>query len=213
MLYLFTGSDREKIRAAASVLTARVAGDTGDILRVTDAHALEDIRAALQSGGMFASGSARAVVLDSVVSGGSGEARLLVEDALAAMAEAADTFILIEGVLDAATRKQLEKHAAKSERFDLPKVAEDKTIFALANALQRGDRRALWVGLMREYAKGSAPEAVHGLLFWGAKQLCLREDSPRSRSLVSTLALLPHEARRRGEDMSYALERFVLSRL
>jgi hypothetical protein len=119
--------------------------------------------------------------------------------------------VLSPTALDAATRKILEKYAHTSERFDMPKAAEDKTIFKLADALHGGDKKALWVGLMREYAKGSAPEAVHGLLFWGAKQMCMRSNSPRARTLVAILAELPHEARRRGEDMSYALERFVLS--
>ena len=151
------------------------------------------------------------MVLDSVVSGGGTDERARVLEALAAMAAALDTYVLVEAALDAATRKQIEKYAEKSERFDVPKTHEDKTIFALANALQRGDKKALWVGLMREYAKGSAPEAVHGLLFWGAKQLCLREDSPRARALVSRLALLPHTARRAGEDVGYALERFALA--
>lgn len=209
MLYLFSGTDREKIRAAANDCAARAAGKGGAIVRITDAHSGEDLRAALQGGGMF--GGTHVVVLDGIVGGGSADGRVLVLESLAAVAAAPDTFVLIEAALDAATRKQIEKHAEKSERFDTTKATEDKTVFALANALQRGDKKALWVGLMREHAKGSAPEAVHGLLFWGAKQLCLREDSPRARSLVSRLALLPHQARRSGEDLGYALERFALA--
>lgn len=208
MLFLFSGTDRNKARDAASAHAARTAGKGGTLVRVTDAHSCADIESALRGGGMF--GGAQTVVLDSVVSSGSEEARALVLAALGDLGLARDTFVMLEGALDAATRKQIEKHAEKSERFDSPKTLEEKTIFALAHALQRGDKKALWVGLMREYAKGSAPEAVHGLLFWGAKQLCLRENSPRARALVARLAVLPHEARRSGEDMGYALERFAL---
>ena len=65
---------------------------------------------------------------------------------------------------------------------------------------------------MQEIAKGGAPEAIHGVLFWGAKDAFLKSGGTdaRIRQLVADLAALPHEARRRGEDMEYALERFIL---
>ncbi|MEN9413532.1 MAG: hypothetical protein RLZZ342_619 [Candidatus Parcubacteria bacterium] len=206
MIYLFSGTDRNKAREA---LERVIANTTGTIVRVTDAHTPADISAALGGSGLF--GGVRVVVLDSLFSSREGESKEVLVRELPGMKESTDTFLIFEGALDAATRKLLEKFAHTSERFDVVKVAEDKTIFKLADALQTGDKKALWVGLMREYAKGSAPEAVHGLLFWGAKQMCTRNDSARARLLVAALAELPHEARRRGEDMSYALERFVLS--
>jgi hypothetical protein len=56
---------------------------------------------------------------------------------------------------------------------------------------------------------------LHGTLFWAAKQMVLKprgaSDSLRGKKLVAELAALPHEARRSGEDLEYALERFVLS--
>lgn len=213
MLYLFYGSDRDAARAALSRALTKA---RGQVVRITDAHGLADLAAALSGPGLF--GREQTLVLDGIFGGDDAALRDMLADALAALSAAKDEVYLLEGGLDAATRKLLEKHAAQSQSFDAPKAAEEKTIFALANALQRGDRKALWVGLMREYAKGSAPEAVHGLLFWGAKQLALRasERSPertRGMRLVAELAELPHAARRRGEDLSYALERFALSPL
>ncbi len=212
MLHFLYGTDREKVRGRRDALLGNLGAVR--VVRITDAHSLDDLRAALQGPGMFA--EPRAVVLDGTLSG-SDEAHALVIASLPTMAKAKETTIIVEGALDAETRKAVEKHAEKSEKFDAPKEAEEKTIFALANALQRGDKKGLWIGLMREYAKGAAPEAVHGLLFWGAKQMVLRARDEkalsRGQSLVSRLAALPHEARRRGEDLSYALERFALSAL
>lgn len=213
MLILFHGSDRE---AARTALGALVKAEKASALFITDAHPLEDVRAALQGPGMFAAGK-QVVVFDNVFGGGSAEQRDIIAEALPRLAKTGEVFALLEGVLDAATRKLLEKHTSHTEVFDAPKRQEEKTIFVLANALQRGDKKALWVGLMREYAKGSAPEAVLGLLFWGAKQMVLKPrsdaEAERGKRLVAALAELPHRARRRGEDLSYALERFALSAL
>ena len=210
MLHFLYGTDREKVRERRDALLGMLGAV--QVVRITDAHSLDDLRAVLQGPGMFA--EPRAVVLDGTLSA-SDEAHALVVAALPALATAKEMTIIVEGTLDAETRKSIEKYAETSERFDALKAAEEKTIFALANALQRGDKKGLWIGLMREYAKGAAPEAVHGLLFWGAKQMVLRARDEktlmRGQLLVSRLAVLPHEARRKGEDLSYALERFVLS--
>lgn len=215
MLYFLYGTDREKVRERRDALLGKLGAVR--IVRITDAHSLDDLRTTLQGPGMFdPPAGGRAVVLDGTLSA-SDEAHALVIGALPVLSKAKETTIIVEGSLDAETRKMVEKHAETSEKFDAPKEAEEKTIFALANALQRGDKKGLWIGLMREYAKGAAPEAVHGLLFWGAKQMVLRARDEktlvRGTELVSRLAALPHEARRRGEDLSYALERFALSAL
>ena len=47
MLYFYTGTDTEAMRAAARA----AAGESA--VRITDAHSLDDARAALQGGGMF----------------------------------------------------------------------------------------------------------------------------------------------------------------
>jgi hypothetical protein len=210
MLHVFFGTDRDKARSALAVALSK---QRGEIMRITDAHALGDLEVALRGPGMF--GAARAVVLDGIITGSNVEMSDHVRAALPALSESTETFFVLEGALDAATKKELTKRAEKIEQFDAPKRAEEKTIFVLANALQRGDKKGLWVGLMREYAKGSAPEAVHGLLFWGAKQMVLKArsdaEAARGRALAAALAALPHESRRKGEDLSYALERFALT--
>lgn len=207
MLYFFSGTDTEKMRAALHAAIDKYAAKAS-ILRVTDAHTPADLESALQGPGMF--GGARVVVLENVLS--HEEMRAMVMARLAALKESSSpTMIYHSDALDADTRKKIEKYAEKSERFDTKTAKKQETIFALANALQGGKKKDLWVGYQRELAAGKAPEAIHGVLFWAAKQALLRSDSSRTRALVASLAELPHMARRQGEDLEYALERFVLS--
>lgn len=207
MLYFFTGTDTEKIRARIGTELQKVAKKS-EVIRITDAHTLGDLSMALLGGGMF--GGARTIFLDNVLLNAALREHLLAQ--LSALRESTDIFYMYEAALDAATRKAVEKYAETSEKFDSAKSAKkDNSIFELANALQRGKKKELWVGYQRELAAGKAAEAIHGALFWGAKQLFLREDTPRARSFVSTLSELPHEARRKGIELEYALEHFVLS--
>jgi len=181
-------------------------------VRITDANSVVDLRAALMGGGMF--GSKRTLVFEGLSA--NEEMLGIVLASLGAMRGSEENFFVFEERPDAALRKTLEKHAEKSERFDAPKMKEGASIFSLANALKRADKKALWIGLEREFAAGGAPEAIHGVLFWGAKQMLLaaREGSAERRrgmKLVAELAELPHESRRNNLPLEYALLRFALS--
>jgi len=205
MMYLYIGTDREKARAKMATDIARVAKGA-DIIRITDAHTLDDMAAALRGGGMFA--NKRVLVFENT--NANPEMRGMLLDALEE--GIADPVFIFEEKPLAAGKKRFEKYAERVEKFDSPKKERDGSIFAIANALRAGDKKALWVSYMREIAKGGAPEAIHGVLFWGAKDAFLKSGGKdaRTRRLVAELAVLPHEARRRGEDLEYALERFVL---
>jgi DNA polymerase III delta subunit len=207
MFYFFTGTDSEKARDAMNAMMQNAAKQKR-VVRITDAHAIADLDATLGGAGMF--GEARIVVLDNILGNEGLRERFFarVKD----ISRSEDVFFMLESGIDADTRKSVEKYAEKTERYDAPKKDRDNSIFSLANALQRGQRKELWVGYQRELLKGSAPEAIHGTLFWAAKQAFLRSDTPRSRALIAQLAELPHEARRKGFELEYALEHFVLSR-
>ena len=215
MLYVFIGTDRQKAREA---LNAEIKKHSGNppaggtlVVRITDASSLEDLRAALGGSGMFA--EKRLIVLDGTFA--NEEMRAAVESELPRIAKSEELFLLLEEKLDAATRKTLEKYAESAKRFDLPAKARDGSIFAIANALRKGDKKGLWVSLQREFAKGAAPEAIHGVLFWGAKDMFMKArgegEKSRAKKIIESLVELPHEARRHGEELEYALERFVLS--
>jgi DNA polymerase III delta subunit len=206
MYYFFTGTDTEKLREKMSAAVEKAAGKAR-IVRITDAHSLDDLDATLQGPGLF--GEERVLVLDNVTLSDVLRERLL--NSLPRIAESGERFFVLETDVDAVTRKTIEKYAEKTERLDAGKKAKDNSIFGLANALQRGQKKELWVGYQRELMKGSAPEAIHGTLFWAAKQAILRSHTEKNRALVAVLAELPHEARRKGFDLEYALELFVLS--
>lgn len=210
MLYFFTGTDTETSREKLNLAVAKVTKHK-TVVRITDAHTRADLGAALGGAGMFGppAGGERVVVLDNVLR--SEEIREALIAQLPHLSRTPESFFMLENEIDAATRKTVEKYAEKTERYDAAKKERDNSIFALANALQRGQRKELWVGYQRELKKGSAPEAIHGTLFWAAKQALLRADTPKGRTLVALLAELPHEARRRGMELEYALEHFVLS--
>ncbi|HEV3244748.1 MAG TPA: hypothetical protein VG102_00130 [Candidatus Paceibacterota bacterium] len=209
MLRVFLGTDRKKARDAMGARIAKLKGYAR--VHITDAHSLADLEAALAGGGMF--GERRAVILDGVFANDELRERLLAR--LPALKEADDAFFIFEEKLDAATKRAVSKYAEGVETFDAAKKAPDNAIFRLRFALEKGDKKTLWVGLMREYAAGKAPEAVHGFLFWAAKQMVLgakaEAQRSRARTLLGRLAELPHENRRKGVDLEYALERFVLS--
>ncbi len=207
MLHVFLGTDRKTARAALNKLVGKTPA-----VRISDANALDDLRSALStSASMF--GESRTVILDGICA--NAEMRELLLGALPALAESAEQFFIIEERPVADIKKKLQKYAETIETFDAAKQKEYPTVFKLADYMQKGDKKNMWVAYQRELASGNAPEAIHGVLFWGAKQLLLVakavKEIERGRKLVATLAELPHESRRRGEELEYALERFILS--
>lgn len=208
MIRIFLGTNSEKARAA---LHAAEKGG-GRVVRLFDVSTVADVEAALGSGGIFA--EKKTVVLDRLSSNEELWVRVL--DALEHMNQSSDTYLIYEEKIDAATQRRFEKNAAKIEIFELPKKTKERSnVFALANYLRAADKKKLWIAYQEELAAGNVPEAMHGILFWGAKQMLLsartETEKKRSRGLVADLAVLPHEARRRGEELEYALERFVLA--
>lgn len=210
MLYLYTGTDRKKAYAALEVGIKKVAKKGSRVVRITDANVPADLRAALDGGGMFS--ESRVVVCNGVL--GNEEMRAVLLDSLKRMRDSEEGFFILEEKPDAATRKQIEKYAETSERYDSPSAKKGGDIFAIANALKRADKKSLWVNYQRQLAENAAPEAIHGVLFWAAKDMSLKArtdaDKKRARRLLIELAELPHESRRRGVEFEYALELFVL---
>lgn len=205
MLQVIYGSDGQKVHEKVREVLGCF---DGSVVRITDVHTESDVRAYVGGRGMF--DAKCAVVFDGVAT--RKELWEIVLDNAAALAESEDVFVVCESSLDAASKKVLSKHAASVEMFDLPKEKKQSDIFAMANALKRGDKKTLWVEYQRALARGDAPEAIHGVLFWGAKQMALaaRPLQGRAAHLLASLAELPHEARRRGFELEYALEKWVL---
>lgn len=208
MLHVVIGTDRKRARSSIAHAHAK----NVDLLRLDDTGSTSDMRAATQGAGLF--GDTKQVFFDNV----SGDEALRAEliALLPVCAESNDDFFVYEEKPNAELKRALQKHAHVFETYELPKKEKDTSVFALSNALKRGDKKALWVSFRTEMMKGKAPEAVHGVLFWGAKDMVLKAragsaEYARGASLVARLAELPHEARRRGVELEYALEAFLLT--
>ncbi|KKW19304.1 MAG: hypothetical protein UY63_C0017G0081 [Parcubacteria group bacterium GW2011_GWA2_51_10] len=213
MLFVYVGTDRLKARDEMNEAAEAVSRKAGArIMRVTDASGLTDLEAALRGRGMF--GEARVVIFDGVLENEEMRAPLLA--AFPFIAQSGEHFFMFEERTDAATRETIQKHAHSYKKFDAAKRKEQTTVFALANALKKGDKKALWISLERELSRGGKPEALHGVLFWGAKQMVLSSavgsrERVRGERLLAELAELPHESRRQNFPLDYALLRFALS--
>jgi hypothetical protein len=206
MLHFILGTDREKVRTvlAEAMSTAQRAGFR--VARITDVSSLYDLHASMQGRGLFE--EKKLVIFDGVW--GVAELKEAICSSLTQFKASSDIFYLIEEKLEAAERKVIEKYAA------VKKEKETFNIFSLANALKTGNKKDLWVGYHRALIS-NAPEAIHGILFWGAKDLVLKArtapERVRALRFVAALAELPHKARREGMGLSYALEHFVLSKI
>jgi hypothetical protein len=212
MLYFYTGTDTKKARGEMNKEVVRASLGGARVVRINDTISTDDLYASLHGVGLF--GEKNVFVIDSVSLNEELFAALL--QMLGGMKKSAEPFFLFESSPDANTRGEIEKYAETAKRYDAPKKAKDNSVFALVNALRKADKKALWLGFQREIIKGNAPEAIHGVLFWGAKEMLLKskEGAPeniRARKLVAELAELPHEARRNNFPLEYALERFLLT--
>ncbi|HCM43912.1 TPA: hypothetical protein DIS55_03100 [Candidatus Kaiserbacteria bacterium] len=211
MLYFFSGTDRNRARAVMHAEIERLAKG-GTVVRITDAHTADDLRAALQGPGMF--WEKQALVFEEVLA--NEDMRALALDAIPYMATLKEAVFWFEEKPDADTRRKIEKRAEKSVRHDAPKKEKDNSVFSLAEALQSGDKKRMWIEYQSALAKGNAPEAIHGILFWGAKKILLTAHTgsaewKRGTALIAELAEIPHEARRRSVELEYALERYILN--
>lgn len=214
MLYLFHGSDVNKVRAKAFawVTAARAKAPDAYYLRLEPAAVSEEsVRDALGSQGLFFSKTL--VMLDDPFDQKeAGEAVLALLPELAASPNA--VAILAPKLIPARVKK-IEAHAEKVFKVDA--VAKPARGFnsALVNALAQKDGQALWTEIIKAHRQGDAPEMVHGLLHWKARDLMQkgggawgREGARKlSRDLIDLLA----DSRGRDIELPLALERFALS--
>lgn len=234
MLYAYLGTDTKRtndtlLRAVAS-MSARV--PNANVQYVTSETEFLDIASLLSASGLFY--PSQIVVLDGVCERKESKAELF--SFLPEMAASSHLFFVREESLTSPEIKKLEKAATKLVRYDAGEVKEAKfNIFSLSDALLTHDKKQLWVRLALALRAGEEPEALHGVLFSAAKSMVLAEGTQtpeetglhpfvfkkaraagrkysveEMQTLVKELAVLPHEARRNGFDLEYALELFAL---
>lgn len=234
MIYLFHGSDVEKVRTKAFAWVAAARAKEPNLAYVRLAReeltgaALED---AASSGGLFVK---RLLVLiddpfpptraasdepysaEATQGKGDGDENIL-EVHLDALAHSDNAIIILAPKLPALQAKKLVAKAKVEYTFDKPAAAAGGRGFnaALTNALSSRSRAQLWLEIHRALRAGDAPEMLHGLLHWKARDIMekgSRAWKPREvRHLSLDLIELLQSSRRGGLPLPLALEKFALS--
>lgn len=215
MIYLFHGTDAGKARAKAFqwVTAARAKQPDAPYLRI-DAALVSDatLAEATNTQGLFF--KKMLVLIDDPFSESeAGETMLRHLDALA---ESANPIAILAPKLLAARAKKLE---AKAEKVFKNDVAEKKPArgfnTGLVNALAAKDREALWKEVMKAFRQGDAPEMIHGLLHWKARDMMQKGNAKwgkdGARKLSRDLIELLSDSRGGELPLGEALERFALS--
>ena len=215
MLYLFHGSDANRVRAKAFqwIAAARAKAPDAYYVRLNaDALTEESLREALAMQGLFFSKTL--VLLDDPFE--TAATADLVMKLLPELAASPNAVALLAPKLLASRVKKVEAHADKVFTVDASEKKPARGFNgALVNALARKDGRELWKELVKAYRLGDAPEMVHGLLHWKARDLMQKgggswgESGARrlSRDLIELLT----DSRGKDLELSLALERFALS--
>lgn len=232
MLAVFYGTDTVAVRQSAHEY---VVGNTPVDSTVTtiDTDSYQRGMLAELAGGTSLFGGTSMYVIDTP----SNDEELYkeLEDQLEVIAASPHHFILIEGPLLAAQKKELAKHAELLEEY---KRESDRgfNVFALADALSRKDKKLLWMLLHDALRAGLTGEELVGTLWWQLKTLRLAastssageagmKEFPYSKakralgtfkegeleSLSRSLLSLYHDARLGKFELDLALERWVLS--
>ncbi|HWU24557.1 MAG TPA: hypothetical protein VN086_02290, partial [Candidatus Paceibacterota bacterium] len=215
MIYLFTGSDVNRVRAKAFQWIAATRAKAPDAYysrftadQVTD----EALRDALSAQGLFFSKTL--IALDDPFA--QAESAETVLEMLPELAESQNIVAIIAPKLLAARAKKIEAKAEKVFTVDLTaRPAARGFNSALVNALGAKDGQTLWKEIIKAYRLGDAPEMVHGLLHWKARDMMQkggRAWTPeQARVLSRDLILLLSDSRGRDLSLDLALERFALS--
>lgn len=227
MIYLFYGSDSERVRrqAFAFVEAARTKQPEAAYLRLAREEltpsTLEEI---VSAGGLFV--SRLLVLLDDPFPAARASAEeeddslensALSDEDIDSLAASDNAIVILAPKLAAPKAKKLVAKATKEYKYDKAASREAARGFnsGLVNALAARDGAKLWLEVARSLAAGDAPEQLHGLLHWKARDLLEKGGRAwkpeEARALSLGLISLLMDSRRKGLDLSEPLERFALS--
>lgn len=214
MIYLFTGSDVNRARAKAFqwITASRAKAPDAYYSRLSPEQVSEaTLREALSMQGLFFSKTL--VALDDPFS--TAESADMVLKLLPELAASPNIVAIIAPKLLAARTKKIEAVAEKVFIVDAAAKPARGFNSALVNALAAKDGSALWKEIVKALRLGDAPEMVHGLLHWKARDMMQkggRSWTPdEARRLSRDLIVLLSDSRGRDLPLNLALERFALS--
>ncbi len=173
MFYVIFGTDTKKSRSKLKGLLAlaKKKRPEAELFRLTSENfslgALEEL---LVSRGLFE--EKYTTVLDMVFENKEHKSDVL--SRIKEMKESSQIFLILEGVLDAETKKKLEKYAEKMEEHTLVKEEKkDTQIFALTDYIAGRRAKEAWRLYTKLLSTGYAAEEIHGLIFWQVKNILL----------------------------------------
>ncbi len=237
MLYVFHGTDAVAILSKLHVYVERLCGEVPgtEVFRFDeDTYAPEAVRELAGARGLFFERHVT-VIRGALTTPGSRESLIAL---LPVLKESSNVFVLHEGKLDVASKREVEEHAEKVEECVVKeKKGRAFNIFGLGDALGMRDRKLLWVLYVKALRAGHEPEEVHGTLFWAVKSMLLAHltESPEEAgqkpfvwekfkryakgyskeelaNLSRDLVALYHDSHRGRFPLETALERWVLMR-
>lgn len=215
MIYLFHGSDAGKVRAKAFqwVAAARAKAPQAPYVRLqAETLTSASLRDALSAQSLFFNHTL--ILLDDPFSlVASGE---IVLDVLKELETSENPVAILAPKLLATRVKKISTHATKVFEVNAVEKKESRGFnSALVNALGAKDSAALWKEIAKAHRQGDAPEAVHGLLHWKARDLMQKKSArwkpEEARVLSRSLIELVSDARSGGLDLEQSLERFALA--
>ncbi len=218
MIYLFYGTDTEKVRKNAFewIAAARAKEPNLAYAHISGAELTSNtIEDAASSGGLFVK---RLLILidDPFQEEDSAE---IIEKNMNALADSDNAIIILAPKLTAAKAKKISAKAKKVYVHDI-KTATGKNERGfnsnLVNALAARNREKLWLEINRALREGDAAEMLHGLLHWKARDLMEKgsrawtQNESRQLSL-DLIALLQKSRSSDGLELAESLEKFALS--
>ncbi|MCA9363332.1 hypothetical protein KC851_03350 [Candidatus Kaiserbacteria bacterium] len=231
MYVVFYGNDRKRVRDAADSYIDKNFPTDGTLTTIEGAeYELGMLNDALGATSLF--GGVEWFVVDTPAA--NKDCVEEVKEALAAMAESPNTFIILEESLLAAAKKTYTQHATEITEFKTDKT-DYFNAFSLAEALAQKDKRKLWVLLQEAKLSGMREEEIIGIIWWQLKSLRLAantktakeagmKDFPynkakralskfsneRIEELSQSLLTLYHDGHAGVRYLDIALERWVL---
>ncbi|PIR37249.1 MAG: hypothetical protein COV34_03445 [Candidatus Zambryskibacteria bacterium CG10_big_fil_rev_8_21_14_0_10_42_12] len=236
MIYTFFGTDEQKTRAKAHTFIDALKKKRPDapfFLVKSDGNSIVQLEELSQGAGLFYE---KQIVFADHVFGEDG-AKEYMKTLLPMMKNSDSVFVVLEGKLLAPEKKLFEKYSLEVKEFEV--VEKKKTefnVFALGDALISQDKIKLWSLYLEAIEEGKTPEEIQGTLMWQAKSMALaakakyagetglkpfvfskaknagaRYTKTEMEQLPWSLTEMLHASRLEGEDLSVAMERWVLS--
>lgn len=208
MLYVFYGTDAAQAGNKARALVESLRAKRPDAaFEKVDADSWNPAIIEGHLGGQGLFSSKYIILVDRVTENADAKEKLA--DFIPAMQESPNIFIISEGKLLVELKKAVEKSAEKIVVCDKKETASPFkvggfNVFALGDAVVKGDPFKAWSLYRQAVESGMESEAIIGMLFWKAKTV-------GAKALARELVTLYHDGHRGLRDLELATEKLVLS--